>query len=811
MRRFLLLFLLLVTGPFALHAQDPEEEYYPFQNRFEEEYQPMISTDTTLFLRAIQTMGDLYGETTDFRFSFVAYNRRGEAYRPDRTSLNGLKLGSRYISALKALGTNRSSLEATPWFETVAADPGFRTSGEMPLPAKSASLQLSGRNYLAGLKLSLYEDLGRGWEVAALLQGRTGRDLYVDGVFSNQLTAALKATKSWNTQNRLSILTILPPSMRGLRSSSTREAFSLIGDNLYNPAWGYQDGKVRSARIRREFVPLTAIAWQHEFSPTTRLDLTFTAETGIRRYSSLAWYNARTPIPDNYREMPSYFTDSPETQRALEEIWRANDPHYTQIDWDYLYEQNRLSPDGESAFAVTDRVERITDLQLSADGETLVGERLTIRYGIQAACDRVRRYREMRDLLGGDHIVDLDQYLIDDDTYGNLLQNNLRDPDREIREGDRFGYDYHLQRSAIDLGASAEYQADRFRLFFAAKIGESTLSRHGYYEKELFSGSRSYGKSRTLRFMPYLLRGNVGYSLSARHYLELSVALSAQMPEGDDLFLNPEYNNRPVDRPIEEKRYEAELEYTWSGRNFRFKAGLFAIRTTDGFLVRHYYDDAAYAYSDMVASDIGTMRYGIEAAAFLRLASRWNLNLAFSAGSYRYADNPLVTIYADTDNAVIDCDAESYMGDCRLGNTPQITGLVSANYYGHRGWGFRFDAAYAGQRYVEPALVRRTTRIARQLADSPEAFDLITRQERLADAFTLDMTLFKSFYFDNSRLTFMLSVQNLLGLRDQIFSGYESMRVPRIPVGDTYVYRPMDSRYLYAYPRTFYFAAFFSF
>ena len=154
----------------------------------------MISTDTTLFLRAIQTMGDLYGETTDFRFSFVAYNRRGEAYRPDRTSLNGLKLGSRYISALKALGTNRSSLEATPWFETVAADPGFRTSGEMPLPAKSASLQLSGRNYLAGLRLSLYEDLGRGWEVAALLQGRTGRDLYVDGVFSNQLTAALKAT-----------------------------------------------------------------------------------------------------------------------------------------------------------------------------------------------------------------------------------------------------------------------------------------------------------------------------------------------------------------------------------------------------------------------------------------------------------------------------------------------------------------------------------------------------------------------------------------------------------------------------------------
>lgn len=810
MRYIIALFTILV-GTLAARAQDPEPEYYPFQSRFEEEFQPMIATDTTLFLRAIQTMGDLYGETTDFRFSFVAYDRRGEAYRPDRTSLNGLRLASRYISALKALSVNRNDLRTTPWFESVSADPGFSTAGETPIPAKSASLQLSGRNYLAGMRLSIYEELGRGWEVAAHLQGRTGRDLYVEGVFSNQLTAALEATKSWSDRSRLTLLTILPPSMRGLRSASTREAFSLIGDNLYNPAWGYQNGKVRSGRIRREFVPLTAVAWQHNLSPSTRFDLTFTAETGIRRYSSLAWYNARTPVPDNYREMPGYFTDDPAMQRALEEIWRAHDPRYTQIDWDYLYEQNRLAPDGESAFAVTDRVDRITDLQLSAEAETLIGERLTIRYGIQALYERTRRYREMRDLLGGDHIVDLDQYLIDDDTYGNLLQNNLRDPDREIREGDRFGYDYHLQRTAVDLGASAEYQAERLRIFLAARIGEGSIVRRGYYEKELFPGNRSYGKSRTLRFTPYRLQGRFGYSLSARHYLELSAAISARMPNPDNLFLNPEYNNRPTDHPVEEKRYEAELGYTWSGRDFRFQATLYAIRTSDGAVVRRYYDDASRVYSDMAASNIGTLRCGIEAAAFLRMAPRWNLHLAFSTGSYRYAENPRITVYADTDNAVIDHNAESYMGDCRLGNTPQLTGLASVNYYGRRGWGFRFDAAYAGRRYIEPSLIRRTARIAQQLADSPEAFDLITRQERLADAFTLDITMFKSFYFNISRLTLMLSVQNLLGLRDQLFSGYESMRVPRISVGDGYVYRPMDSRYTYAYPRTFYLAAFFSF
>ena len=71
-------------------------------------------------------------------------------------------------------------------------------------------------------------------------------------------------------------------------------------------------------------------------------------------------------------------------------------------------------------------------------------------------------------------------------------------------------------------------------------------------------------------------------------------------------------------------------------------------------------------------------------------------------------------------------------------------------------------------------------------------------------AFTLNVTLFKSFYFNASRLTLMLSVRNLLNDRDQLFSGYESPRVRRIRTADTYVYRPLDTRYLYAYPRTFY-------
>ena len=63
----------------------------------------MIDTDSSLFYRAIQSTGDLFRDATDFKFSFVAYNRRGEPYRPDRMSLNGIRLPSRYIPSMNAL------------------------------------------------------------------------------------------------------------------------------------------------------------------------------------------------------------------------------------------------------------------------------------------------------------------------------------------------------------------------------------------------------------------------------------------------------------------------------------------------------------------------------------------------------------------------------------------------------------------------------------------------------------------------------------------------------------------------------------
>lgn len=78
-----------------------------------------------------------------------------------------------------------------------------------------------------GLRLTIAENLGRNWDLAATVQGRTGRDLYADGVFSNSLNAAILLSKRFGDRHLFSLLTVVPVSMRSLRTSSTREAFDL--------------------------------------------------------------------------------------------------------------------------------------------------------------------------------------------------------------------------------------------------------------------------------------------------------------------------------------------------------------------------------------------------------------------------------------------------------------------------------------------------------------------------------------------------------------------------------------------------------
>lgn len=792
MSKSLLVVLLLLLVCRAATAQTPDDEYYPYAGH--EEPAAEIRSDTILFYSAIHRSNELFARWAWQLLPQVALG----AGREDDARVEGIVLPYRYDRALRGLAAREEFVPGAGADAPLLRIRRFRFDEALPLQPFAASVRGSNRNYRLGARFLARGALGARWRGAVAVDGRFGRDMLVEGVFTEELTTALRAERRGAAGSRLALMAVLPRSVRGTRFSSVDEAFALTGNRLYNPAWGYQNGRVRNARVRRETVPLVLAVYGRPLGAATRLSATLAVEAGVTKYSALGWYDARTPMPDNYRYLPSHTGDE-----ANGHAWRTADPRYTQIDWDGMIAANRAAADGAARYALEDRVERICDVRLRLDFTTSLGAHATLGYGLSLRHDGRRSYKQMRDLLGGDRLVDIDYYLVDDDTYGNRFQNDLRHPYRTVRTGDRFGYDYRLTCRRADLHVAFAWQSDRLRVDLGLVTGSASIRRRGFYEKELFPGDRSYGPSRAVVFNTYGARLLAGWSFSPRSYLEAAVAAGAEPPRAVDLFYQPLYNNRTVDDPRAERSYAAQLSYRLSFAAGTLQARAYVGWQMDGTETRRYFDDMAGLYCDLAVEGVGIRRAGIELAADIRLSYRWGLTLLASAARSRHIRDPRITVLSDADNTAVDTRAVSHMRGLVPGLEPQRTAAAEVRYFGAKGWGGRCSAGYAGGRRVEPMPLRRTERIALQGSASPEAFDAFTHQERLRDAFTVDCSLFRTFRFGRSQLTASLIVRNLTGSQ-AVYAAYESLRVRTIPSGDASVWMPHPTRMTYAYPRSFY-------
>ena len=810
---FVLLFVLSYRG---LSAQEFDLYDFRYYKRFETVEELLAPVEDSVVVVRRYFNRNFSTHALDYNLSMVRSTRRGmERYRRV-TTLNGIEIPYLSTSSARALqlSCNQTIRKTALHIDTLRK---ARTS---------AGFLFSSRNTPYSIALSTSQPLNKGWSLSANMVASTGRDLHIEGLFGNSLEVNAIASKQFRNDNLLSIALFAKPSMRSTRLASTKEAFRLTGNNLYNPTWGYQNGKVRNSRIRREILPTLFIGYEGSLGKRTKLNLAATATIGIEKYSSLDWFNAQTPSPDNYRYMPSYFSDEEDIFHLVESAWVTNNPRYTQIDFDRLITTNRVNG-GEAVYAISDHVKRTIRTAFRGEATTSINKG-HISYGFDINIANYRNYKQMRDLLDAEYIVDLDYFLLDDDTFGNALQNNLNNPNRHIKEGDRYDYDYAIRENNFSLFGTYHYSTDKFDIDAAASVGYCDISRRGFYRKELFADN-SHGASRLLKFSPYALRISASYLIADKHFIRGNLSTESTPCDSEDLFLQSQYNNRTIADPTMRTSYNAEVQYMFQSRKFKISTTLFVNAELNDTQVRHLYDDLSGEYADIVTSNINKLCYGIEIESMYRFAKNFRITAAITAGKYSYATNSAISIYTDSSNLLLADNVKSYTKGLSLGNTPQIAATIGLSYY-NKGWQASINANYAGLRYIEPSAEMRTERVL-SMTTSPEQRANMLSQERLKDAFTIDISLAKTLYIrrlskkiysttavprfedkhPNSRLIFRIGVRNLLGSTKFEYSGFESSRLQRHKLANEYIYNRQASRYLYAYPRTFYASATFAF
>lgn len=794
--------VLMSLAGIAASAQEPVDEI-PFYDTFENDFKDIV-VDTSLFYVPVGDGITFFGEMSRYDFGFVSYKARGFDERYQRVYLAELELSSgigRYpdynlytaLSTLTPQGSHTYAAHVSGSYSPLTVD----FYGVMASEARqgwAATYTYSERRYRSGLRLRYAGETDNGWYYSVAARGRWGMDAFIDGVFSDISMASVAVEKCFAGGESLSAIVIAAYQARGLKGWTEREAYELTGDNMYNPYWGYYDGKIRNSRVRKELAPLAVINFSTYDSRGTNYVVTAGYRFGYRGRSGLAWWNAPNPSPDYYTNMPGHRAE-PHVADALEEAWRSGRDDVLHVDWDGMCESNMLSPDGSSLYVADMRMERLNNLQLAFRAAVAQRNRLELDYGFRLRSDRSNFYREAADLLGGAYAHNRDPYTGAESDLGNA--------GRRVARGDRFDYDYDIVRREAVIHGGGRYRMGRSGVTFGAEIAYVSLERIGRFEKEGLAGALSSGRSGRNTFVPYNLFVAGRYGFTTGHRISAELYVGEQAPHFEDIFLSPDYSNRRAANRHTERVAGFNIDYRLSISYFaELQMTGFWMHTGGGTRIMRYYDDIYGAYCDLVMDDISKDDWGVEVGARISLAERLELVAAFSIGGNTYAGNPSLTIIDDDTGAVFVEGDTAYLEGFVHTPSPQTVVALALNYSTRSQWGFTAEWMYADRRYVTVNPVRRTARIV-SLFQSVEERAACIRQERLPAAWVVNVGITKGFSLFGTRVFVSVSVDNLTGHSDIIYGGYEQMRIEDREVGGRTVYEPFPSRYNYAYPRTF--------
>ena len=148
--------------------------------------------------------------------------------------------------------------------------------------------------------------------------------------------------------------------------------------------------------------------------------------------------------------------------------------------------------------------------------------------------NRTELYKTVKDLLGGDYYVNIDQFAERDFATDPVkIQNDLdyyfqHGHAQKVKVGDKYGYDYYAQIRNAKLWANGNYEYGPWRAYLAAEAGYSTFWREGLGQKGLFPYD-SKGKYEAPQFFTYSAKAGFAFVHKAhRFYPKCGVLIDAQ-------------------------------------------------------------------------------------------------------------------------------------------------------------------------------------------------------------------------------------------------------------------------------------------
>ena len=748
---------------------------------------------------------NIYYNTASYNFGPMYFRYRGMDNQYQSVYINGIRMndlvrGSFSFSTLLGMTsrafrnkTTSVGMEASAYgFGDIAGSVNYNTTTDLYAPGFNGSVAFTNSNYMLRAMATYSTGLNRqGWALTVSAIGRYAKEGVVEGTFYNSAGLFLSLEKKFNLNNSLTLTAFGGPTQRATGRPVAQEAYDLAGTNLYNPDWGYQDGKKRSSRITETFDPTVMLNWLYK-KDNTLVNTAAAFRSVYYNRTALNYYKALDPNPTYYRYLPSYYEDDQEMYDLYTELWHTE--AFRQLKWDDLYQINYLnnvqnenlpvdSPDRKgSSYIMENRINHQINAMFNSYINTRLNSFMSLQGGVGFNYTRSSNYKTIRDLLGGEFWLDIDPFSDRDIAIApQNLQNDLDNPNRHVVKGDKFGYNYLIHALRADAWLQNVINLPKWDINYGINFSYTQFQRDGKMRNGR-APLNSLGKSKMLRFDNAALKIGALYKLDGRNQFALHAEYGTRAPQVDQVFIAPRVKNTVVNNVESERDFSADLSYIWNYRRFRGSITGFYTDVDNAIERSGFYDETYNTYTNVVLAGVKKCYKGVELGMAYKITPSITATFAGTYARFQYKNNPEGTrtfengLYPDTTQTV-------YLKNYYLGSTPQFSSNLGIDYAAPKNWFFNVNATFQGNSYVTlaPAYHEALPNLWEQY-DSEEALlakiEELSQQDKLKNAFTLNASIGKLIYINRKvSLNINLNLNNILNNKDIVTNAYQQGRL----------------------------------
>ena len=616
--------------------------------------------------------------------------------------------------------------------------------------------------------------LEKGWAYSISIGRRWGNEGYQDASFYDSNSAFLSVQKIFNNKHSLNLAAIYAPNIRGKVSPNTQEVYDLKGIR-YNEYWGYHDGEKRNSRVKRVVEPIILLNHDWSIDEKSSLETSIGFQFGEMGNSRLDYAGGGNPSPAYYQDLPSYFladSNGPDYEGAY--LAQENFINNGQINWDRIYDANLTNNQSGLNAAYVLYEDRVDDTQLTLNSaySREINDNIKITTSVNYRSLVSDNFAEISDMLGGYSYSNIDSF--------DNLDYNLLSPSSIVSEGDKFKYHYKMNAEELSLFTMMNFTFDKFELYLAGDLTNTTYQRDGIFENEANAGN-SAGKGDEINFNGYGIKAGITYKFSGKHILDFNSAFLQKAPSIRNTFTNSRVNHNVVgsdvsglinDSPItEEKIMSFDANYIFRTPIFTGRLTGFYSEVKDANEISFYYADGLVGFEDdsefiqEILQGIDKKYLGVEFGVEAQIIPTVKLKGAASIGQYTYANNPFLYLGADNNTVAV---GSSNLENYKIAGGPQKAYSVGFEYRDPDYWFIGVTSNFFTNTYLDVSPLTRTQNFYLAQDGLPfNDYDIniardLLKQERFDDYMVVNMIGGKSWKIDDYYVGFFASINNIL-------------------------------------------------